>query len=152
MDVRAMNFADDTFDAVIDKATFDSILVSFILYSVWRKLNHKCRKDDFRDIQSFEKERSIYYNFIRTAWVQTQLLIKARVWMDSEGAANPQANYHFISVDCIWGQGVTKCALCLHLQEEPCMICKSSFQSLFAYIMTYRQRNIFCICELLNSG
>lgn len=34
MDVRAMNFADDTFDAVIDKATFDSVLVNLSLFSV----------------------------------------------------------------------------------------------------------------------
>jgi hypothetical protein len=29
MDVRAMNFNEGSFDAVIDKATFDSVLVSF---------------------------------------------------------------------------------------------------------------------------
>jgi ubiquinone/menaquinone biosynthesis C-methylase UbiE len=34
MDVRAMDFADNSFDVVIDKATLDSILVIKRLYSV----------------------------------------------------------------------------------------------------------------------
>lgn len=36
MDVRAMTFGEGTFDAVIDKATFDSVLVLIHLHSVER--------------------------------------------------------------------------------------------------------------------
>lgn len=34
MDVRAMQFAENSFDAIIDKGTFDSVIVSLILSSV----------------------------------------------------------------------------------------------------------------------
>ena len=34
MDVRAMDFPDGSFDVVIDKATLDSILVHWLLFSV----------------------------------------------------------------------------------------------------------------------
>lgn len=34
MDVRAMDFPENSFDAVIDKATFDSVVVKFELFSV----------------------------------------------------------------------------------------------------------------------
>lgn len=30
MDVRAMNFPEGSFDAILDKATFDSVLVPFL--------------------------------------------------------------------------------------------------------------------------
>lgn len=36
MDVRAMEFAENSFDAVIDKGTFDSVVVKPILFSVVR--------------------------------------------------------------------------------------------------------------------
>ena len=38
MDARAMDFPDNSFDAVIDKATLDSVLVEFILFSVVKVL------------------------------------------------------------------------------------------------------------------
>ena len=34
MDVRAMDFPDNSFDVVIDKATLDSVLVDMVLFSV----------------------------------------------------------------------------------------------------------------------
>jgi len=38
MDVRAMEFAENSFDAVIDKGTFDSVVVIKIWYSVEKDL------------------------------------------------------------------------------------------------------------------
>lgn len=36
MDVRAMDFQESSFDAVIDKGTFDSVVVSiYIIFLVW---------------------------------------------------------------------------------------------------------------------
>ena len=35
MDVRAMDFPEGSFDAVIDKGTFDSVLVLNLTYLVW---------------------------------------------------------------------------------------------------------------------
>ena len=32
MDVRAMDFPEGSFDAVIDKGTFDSVIVNYIIY------------------------------------------------------------------------------------------------------------------------
>lgn len=34
MDVRAMDFAENSFDAVIDKGTFDSVVVNIVQFSV----------------------------------------------------------------------------------------------------------------------
>lgn len=34
MDVRAMEFAENSFDAVIDKGTFDSVVVRMLIFSV----------------------------------------------------------------------------------------------------------------------
>ncbi len=39
MDVKAMDFPEASFDAVVDKATLDSVLVSFIIMEVWGKFN-----------------------------------------------------------------------------------------------------------------
>ena len=38
MDVRAMDFPANSFDAVIDKATFDSVIVKLVLFSVGKDL------------------------------------------------------------------------------------------------------------------
>lgn len=38
MDVRAMEFAENSFDAVIDKGTFDSVVVNLFLFSVEKGL------------------------------------------------------------------------------------------------------------------
>lgn len=38
MDVRAMDFQANSFDAVIDKATFDSVIVRVVLFSVGKDL------------------------------------------------------------------------------------------------------------------
>ena len=35
MDVRAMEFNENSFDAILDKATLDSVLVNFIMIVVW---------------------------------------------------------------------------------------------------------------------
>ena len=39
MDVKAMDFPEASFDAVVGKATLDSVLVSFIIMEVWGKFN-----------------------------------------------------------------------------------------------------------------
>ncbi len=43
MDVKAMDFPEGSFDAVLDKACFDSVLVCFLLYFiVWGEFDSEC--------------------------------------------------------------------------------------------------------------
>ena len=42
MDVRAMDFPENSFDVIIDKGTFDSVVVLFRVNSVWRRIKYEC--------------------------------------------------------------------------------------------------------------
>lgn len=41
MDVRAMDFPENSFDAIIDKGTFDSVVVHLLLNKVWLRIQYK---------------------------------------------------------------------------------------------------------------
>lgn len=42
MDVRAMDFPENSFDVIIDKGTFDSVVVNFKFISVRLRVKYKC--------------------------------------------------------------------------------------------------------------
>lgn len=46
MDAKAMNFHEGEFDAILDKATLDSILVNIKLNLVWIKFNSQRKQSD----------------------------------------------------------------------------------------------------------
>lgn len=43
MDVRAIDFPENSFDAIIDKGTFDSVIVNFVLSVVWGGIQYQCQ-------------------------------------------------------------------------------------------------------------
>ena len=45
MDVRAMEFPESSFDAVIDKATFDSVVVINHDNIVWIRIKYQCKQN-----------------------------------------------------------------------------------------------------------
>lgn len=50
MDAKAMNFHEAEFDAILDKATLDSILVNIKINLVWIKFNSQRKQSDIRSL------------------------------------------------------------------------------------------------------
>jgi len=82
MDAKVMDFPEGSFDAILDKATLDSVLVFKYLKIVRVKLNCKCSKSHFISISSAFQEWSVHRGVLRTAIIQIDIFIKAIVLMD----------------------------------------------------------------------
>lgn len=65
MDVRAMEFAENSFDAVIDKGTFDSVVVSYHPNSVRRGLQHQRKQDVSRGVSRAWAKRCLHHDLLR---------------------------------------------------------------------------------------
>lgn len=87
MDVKAMDFPEASFDVVIDKATFDSVLVR-LAHSVRRELHNECQQDDLRDPPSAEQEWCLYHGVVWTARISSVTFVEAGVRVEHQGAAS----------------------------------------------------------------
>lgn len=125
MDIRTMEFNEHTFDAILDKAAFDSVLVICGDNLVRVELDCQRRQDGLRDLSGPQAERSLHHRLLRATRIQTKLSGEARVRVDSKGATNPQAHDHVLRFHRLRGQGVPQCPLYLRLQEGKClMVCQ----------------------------
>lgn len=61
MDVRAMEFAENSFDAVIDKGTFDSVVVTEFVYSVEKGQTQMQAKCWLRFIEFWDRMESMLW-------------------------------------------------------------------------------------------
>ena len=83
MDAKAMNFHEGEFDAILDKATLDSVLVICGLILVRWKLNSQRQQNDFISLSSSDKDRGVHLRIIRPTIISFELSVKAWIRMDS---------------------------------------------------------------------
>ena len=79
------------------------------------KLHSQRKQAYIISLPSPYQERSLHLRVLRSARVQTQLLIKTGIRMDCESAASGKADNSLISFDCLGRKGVSQRALHLHL-------------------------------------
>ncbi len=155
-----MNFHEGEFDAILDKATLDAVLVFINSLIVRLKLNSQRQQTDIRSLPSSNKNRSVHLRIIRTARVPTELPVKARIRMDSKSATSGQTNHCLFGLNCFRRKGITKRALHLHLQKgrkgliiQTVFICfcrMGKFKLKFFLVLVLKQRKLILSVMNLN--